>query len=205
MWIFIPREPEEGCFWCISARRCSTANHRRYSSITATQRCSRHPGRSSRSASAARRATTGSATTACTASPWTDATSCASICCRSWTGSGTGPSTARSSSTTSRPTTRLHVGGYSGTAGDAFNCGSGNNLDGMQFTTWDRDNDNYPPANCANKANMVGAFWMNACAAVYVNMSPAGSLGFSWCTLPVYPISCANGALSTSRMTIVSA
>jgi len=66
----------------------------------------------------------------------------------------------------------LHVGGYTGTAGDAMMAiGSADTMDGAKFTTYDKDNDKYAPGNCANGvANyMVGGFWMNACTRVCIN------------------------------------
>ena len=44
----------------------------------------------------------------------------------------------------------LNVGGYSGTAGDAFIGGGGKYLNGMKFSTKDNDNDNDENnGNCA--------------------------------------------------------
>jgi hypothetical protein len=50
---------------------------------------------------------------------------------------------------------KLHVSGYSGTAGDALMNGNE-----MKFTTLDRDNDKYS-LNCAIK--YTGAWWYNKC------------------------------------------
>jgi len=49
---------------------------------------------------------------------------------------------------------RLHVTGYSGNAGDAFNddhpiYGINGKSNGMKFTTFDFDNDEYGSDNCA--------------------------------------------------------
>ena len=59
---------------------------------------------------------------------------------------------------------RIHVGGYSGDAGDLFNAGisggSGNVQNGMAFSTFDSDNDLIPTRNCAGDMN---GFWYNAC------------------------------------------
>ena len=49
---------------------------------------------------------------------------------------------------------RLHIGGYSGTAGDSLNY-----QNGMMFTTRDRDKDKWA-YNCA-KSNK-GGWWFNA-------------------------------------------
>nr|XP_022302030.1 fibrinogen-like protein 1 isoform X2 [Crassostrea virginica]XP_022302031.1 fibrinogen-like protein 1 isoform X2 [Crassostrea virginica] len=56
---------------------------------------------------------------------------------------------------------RIHVSGYTGNAGDSFagTCSICNN--GMPFTTYDRDNDNFPNFQCAVWAK--GGWWHNAC------------------------------------------
>ena len=54
---------------------------------------------------------------------------------------------------------RLQVAGYSGTAGDSIS--SGLNLNGMAFSTPDRDNDLYVGYNCA--LHNKGGWWFNAC------------------------------------------
>ena len=51
---------------------------------------------------------------------------------------------------------RLHVGEYSGTAGDSITDSGGyNNQNGMKFSTWDRDND----ANSQHCAQNGGGWW----------------------------------------------
>ncbi len=63
----------------------------------------------------------------------------------------------------------LSIGGYSGTAGNAF--GSRPNdfhwLDGMMFSTRDRDNDKWANGKCALSKN--GGWWYNWCANGYLN------------------------------------
>ena len=51
---------------------------------------------------------------------------------------------------------RLHLGSYSGTAGDSLQ-----GKDGMMFTTKDSDNDQYGSGNCARSRN--GAWWYSTC------------------------------------------
>jgi len=65
---------------------------------------------------------------------------------------------------------RLAVSMYSGNAGDAL---SGHN--GMMFTSYDRDNDQWTGNNCVVLTG--GGFWYNKCGAAFVN--GAGG-GFSW-------------------------
>ena len=63
---------------------------------------------------------------------------------------------------------RLHIGGYTGTAGDSMAYVWGHSLDGMKFTTRDRDNDKGEGSNCAHmdynipgaKGNQ-GGWWYN--------------------------------------------
>ena len=59
---------------------------------------------------------------------------------------------------------RLTIGGYqngrTGTAGDSMTRSGGGNLNGMQFTTRDRDNDGSSD-NCAT--SWRGAWWYNNC------------------------------------------
>ena len=53
----------------------------------------------------------------------------------------------------------LEISGYSGTAGDSMIAG--HNLDGMQFSTYDRDNDKWSN-NCAEYYE-AGGWWFNSC------------------------------------------
>ena len=55
---------------------------------------------------------------------------------------------------------KLHVSGYSGTAGDSFT--TVRNLNGMQFSTRDRDNDN-SDSNCATLFGGGSGWWFNDC------------------------------------------
>jgi hypothetical protein len=62
----------------------------------------------------------------------------------------------------------LHITGYSGTAGDAFNRkGDSANLNGAMFSTLDRDNDMYRDRNCALRYG--GGFWFTDMCATYTN------------------------------------
>ena len=53
---------------------------------------------------------------------------------------------------------KLHVSGYSGTAGDDFTYHNG-----MQFSTRDRDNDQRSDANCATYYPGGSGWWFNSC------------------------------------------
>ena len=53
---------------------------------------------------------------------------------------------------------KLHISGYSGTAGDSF-TGGGHN--GMDFSSRDRDNDRWTDGNCA--ARHEGGWWFSGC------------------------------------------
>ena len=53
---------------------------------------------------------------------------------------------------------RLNIKGFTGTAGDSM-TGSSGNLNGMKFTTWDRDKDKSSGSNCAQEYK--GAWWFN--------------------------------------------
>ena len=55
----------------------------------------------------------------------------------------------------------LHIGGYSGTAGDSMIMTGSygyNNANGMKFSTWDRDNDK-ASGHCAQR--WKGGWWFN--------------------------------------------
>lgn len=65
---------------------------------------------------------------------------------------------------------RLHVGGYSGNASDAFEY-----QNGMRFSAIDRDND-ISGTNCA--ANYEGGWWFSHCQ--HVNLNGRYNLGLTW-------------------------
>ena len=67
---------------------------------------------------------------------------------------------------------RLNVAGYTGTAGDSL---SGHN--GMQFTTKDRDNDQYK-INCASL--LPGAWWYKSCVNSNLNGWYHSGLSSGW-------------------------
>jgi len=73
----------------------------------------------------------------------------------------------------------LRVFQYTGNAGrDSFSY-----QNGMQFSTYDRDNDKYTQDNCA--AVHGGGFWHNACVEAEVNaLYPNRGDDFSWDGLP---------------------
>ena len=64
---------------------------------------------------------------------------------------------------------KLQVAGYSGTAGDSILYRSGvDNLNGMAFSTHDRDNDLWSGGNCAQNYKR-GGWWYNACTLSELN------------------------------------
>jgi len=71
----------------------------------------------------------------------------------------------------------LSVGGYSGNKGDSLTF-----VNGIKFSTKDRDNDNWAN-NCAADAHEGngGGFWYNVCSNCFIN-SPATAVGrgFNW-------------------------
>jgi hypothetical protein len=81
---------------------------------------------------------------------------------------------------------QLHIDNYSGTAGDTMRgFGRANdpgNLNGMKFTTWDRDNDLAAGTNCANYADIIGGFWNRECTWVFINGADCTLGGFGWNT-----------------------
>ena len=64
----------------------------------------------------------------------------------------------------------LHVTGYHGDAGDAFNDDHRPTwqANGMPFTTLDVDNDHRPSGNCASVAK--GGWWFNWCSTSKLNV-----------------------------------
>ena len=72
---------------------------------------------------------------------------------------------------------KIHIGGYSGDIGDGFLAGTNQNINGMNFTTYDSDNNRYP-LNCAGtKIQHGGGWWYNGCA--YGEVNGAGKY-FRW-------------------------
>ena len=61
---------------------------------------------------------------------------------------------------------RLSISGFSGNTTDPIIASGVDNLNGMKFTTRDRDNDKYG-YNCADSSH--GGWWYNSCAHIYPN------------------------------------
>ncbi|XP_045606344.1 microfibril-associated glycoprotein 4-like [Procambarus clarkii] len=80
---------------------------------------------------------------------------------------------------------RMHVSGYSGTAGDALgNEGKPDNFtaDGMMFTTHDEDHDTSHEINCARYWK-IGGWWFNRCSWANLNgpyKESGDGIGINW-------------------------
>ena len=88
---------------------------------------------------------------------------------------------------------KLQVAGYSGTAGDSIEYGSGgDNHNGMAFSTYDSDND-LASYHCAQYTK--GGWWFNACMSSQLNgiyhhdTTPIASEAVYWYTFPGYKCS----------------
>ncbi|XP_068962642.1 fibroleukin-like [Petaurus breviceps papuanus] len=62
---------------------------------------------------------------------------------------------------------RLHIGNYSGTAGNALHFNKYYNHDLKFFTTPDKDNDRYPSGNCGHYYS--SGWWFDACLSANLN------------------------------------
>jgi len=72
---------------------------------------------------------------------------------------------------------RMQVTGYSGNAGDTGGDGGFLYHDGMMFSTYDRDNDQWS-SNCA--ADIGGGFWYKSCSRARVNYGRGRGRYFYW-------------------------
>lgn len=87
----------------------------------------------------------------------------------------------------------IHFGSYSGDSGDALGSSKpGCALNGMKFTTIDRDNDQWPKVNCALLTG-GGGFWSQRCQCCSLT-NPFGSTFYYWGNLTDV------GAAPTSRL-----
>jgi len=75
----------------------------------------------------------------------------------------------------------MQVSGYSGNAGDSLS-----HHNGMMFTTYDRDNDQFR-RNCA--LEFGGGFWYKACGYCGVMYANSGASQFMWAVSRSYTIS----------------
>ena len=66
---------------------------------------------------------------------------------------------------------RLSISGFNGNTTDPILAPGGINLNGMKFTTRDKDNDKWNGHNCAvhNVGKNAGGWWYNACSYMFLN------------------------------------
>jgi len=97
----------------------------------------------------------------------------------------------------------LIIDGYSGNAGDAMTGDgiAGLNLNGVKFTTFDRDNDHSAAINCALNSAFIGGFWYTSCGSAHVNQNAY----FQWMSLPIGNLvrTGSHVALQICRMTLL--
>ncbi len=99
----------------------------------------------------------------------------------------------------------LSLGGYSGTAGDALlqgrvNCADAKFcLNGMMFSTRDRDNDKLDTGNCA--ANFRSGWWHRSCFTGNLN-SLHGDVGKRYESMSWRPLRNEPGGIIYSKMKI---
>ena len=74
---------------------------------------------------------------------------------------------------------RLNIAGYTGTAGDSLTYSNG-----MQFSTKDKDNDQWSGGNCASSSHCHGAWWYDDCSDSNLNglyrSGLSGNQGIHW-------------------------
>ena len=86
---------------------------------------------------------------------------------------------------------RLSISGFSGNTTDLFSIKM---INGMKFTTRDRENDNWPDHNCAvhHAGGNVGGWWYNDCSYInpnhQFNHSHSVRLNSQWYSLPFIEI-----------------
>jgi Flp pilus assembly protein TadG len=95
----------------------------------------------------------------------------------------------------------IHVSNVGvGDAGDSFNVNTNQLMNGMRFSSVDKDNDNNQYYNCASVTG--GGWWFNSCS--YGNLNGDLSTGYYyWRSLTDFSLS-PTTQLMTSRMMIVS-
>ena len=62
---------------------------------------------------------------------------------------------------------QLSISGFTGITTDPFD--SGIDINGMKFTTKDRDNDKRSGGNCATSYGKAGGWWYKSCAYIRLN------------------------------------
>ena len=100
---------------------------------------------------------------------------------------------------------KMTVSGYHGNGGDSFRLDDSDmTRNGMQFSTFDQDNDQYSSGHCASKSHSYGggAGWWNRCGDENLNGYNYGTAKISWKCMCWYHWGNKNECLKSITMAI---